>query len=191
MTANRSSSEVERHDGPGLGPGLMSSSEVRRHQVGIHRSATVASGARGSRRHARGVGAAPRRLVLVACRRNSVNTVRQIGGVLVSPPIMGSSASLPHQTRKLRQTHRAEDDRGTGASSNRVRDRNPRFTCRRCGGRVQNDCCAAVRLTQGVYAELVQHARWKTLFPQISVLRISDGDDMAVSKQDVVRLRRW
>ncbi len=50
MTANRSSSEVERHDGPGLGPGLMSSSEVRRYQVGIHRSATVASGARGSRR---------------------------------------------------------------------------------------------------------------------------------------------
>ena len=67
----------------------------------------------------------------------------------MSPPIMGSSPPLPHQVRKLRQTHRAEDDRGTGASSNRVRDRDPRFTGRCCGGRVQNDRCAAVRLTQG------------------------------------------
>ena len=55
----------------------------------------------------------------------------------------------------------------------------------------RNDRCAAVHLTQGVYAELVQHARRKTLFPQVSVLRVGDGDDTAVSTQDVVRLRRW
>ena len=122
---------------------------------------------------------------------NSVITVRQVGGVLASPPIMGRSPPPAHQVRKLRQTHRAEDDRGTGGSSNRVRDRDPRFTRRRCGGRVQNDGCAAVRLTQGVYAELVQHARWETPFPQVPVLRIGDGDDTAISRQDVVRLRRW
>ena len=72
--------------------------------------------------------------------------------------IVSRATLLSHEIRKDRESHWTQYDPGARASSNRVRDRDPRFARRRGRGRVKDHCGTTVCVTQGVYAELVQHA---------------------------------
>ena len=119
-----------------------------------------------------------------------LGTVRQLGRVLMSTSIVGSRSLPAHEIRKYRQAHGTQHHAVAGLSSNRVRNRNPRLACRGVRGRVQDHCGPAVRMTQRVYTELVQHAGRQTLFPQISILGIRDGNYTVPSPQHIVSLRR-
>ena len=59
------------------------------------------------------------------------------------------------------------------------------------GCRVQNDRGRAVRVTQGINTELVQHVRWEACFPQVSIFRIGDADHPVLLFQNIVWLECW